>query len=392
MNQLSFSYRRVQKLILMFLLTLLGPCIAGIIGQRPLDTIIVWIFVSIFFYLGFLLYLEHTRVTGQLSRGMSNSFGLIFFVYLFGTLFTIAFSFLPGYCAPYMLFGIFCASAFEGKPGIYFSMYFACMAGMYNGGDDQVLTAVLLALLGALFCEWYTRSSNPVSISLFVICTSIAIPVCIQYLQVRQLQLLTIVITFAGAIVCSLFGIFLSPKLHYREVYDESISLDTIMDPAFHLQKEILKYSTADYNHAVKTSQVAARLAKEVAADEKLAAAGGFYYRVGKLEGEPFVENGIRLAQQNCFSERLIAILAEYNGQNMLPSSIESAIVHIADCLVTKFDLLDKDTFSSTWNRDIVVYQTMNEKSAEGLYDRSGLTMNQFLKIRELLVKEDLLS
>ena len=80
MNQLSFSYRRVQKLILMFLLTLLGPCIAGIIGQRPLDTIIVWIFVSIFFYLGFLLYLEHTRVTGQLSRGMSNSFGLIFFV------------------------------------------------------------------------------------------------------------------------------------------------------------------------------------------------------------------------------------------------------------------------------------------------------------------------
>ena len=76
----------------------------------------------------------------------------------------------------------------------------------------------------------------------------------------------------------------------------------------------------------------------------------------------------------------------------MLPSSIESAIVHIADCLVTKFDLLDKDTFSSTWNRDIVVYQTMNEKSAEGLYDRSGLTMNQFLKIRELLVKEDLLS
>lgn len=129
-----------------------------------------------------------------------------------------------------------------------------------------------------------------------------------------------------------------------------------------------------------------------MAADEKLAAAGGFYYRVGKLEGEPFVENGIRLAQQNCFSERLIAILAEYNGQNMLPSSIESAIVHIADCLVTKFDLLDKDTFSSTWNRDIVVYQTMNEKSAEGLYDRSGLTMNQFLKIRELLVKEDLLS
>ncbi len=86
-----------------------------------------------------------------------------------------------------------------------------------------------------------------------------------------------------------------------------------------------------------------------------------------------------------------MAILAEYNGVNKRPSSTESAIVQIADMIVTKFDLLDKDTFSSGWNREIVIYQTMNEKSAEGLYDESGLSMNQFLTIREMLVKEDLL-
>ena len=125
--------------------------------------------------------------------------------------------------------------------------------------------------------------------------------------------------------------------------------------------------------------------------DEKLARAGGFYYRVGKLEGEPFIENGVQLAQNNCFSERLVAILAEYNGVNRRPSFTESAIVQIADMIVTKFDLLDKDTFSSGWNREIVIYQTMNEKSAEGLYDESGLSMNQFLTIREALVKEELL-
>ena len=33
----------------------------------------------------------------------------------------------------------------------------------------------------------------------------------------------------------------------------------------------------------------------------------------------------------------------------------------------------------------------MNEKSSEGLYDHCGLSMNQFLKIRELLVKEEIL-
>ena len=99
----------------------------------------------------------------------------------------------------------------------------------------------------------------------------------------------------------------------------------------------------------------------------------------------------MRIAQDNCFSQRLVAILEEYNGQKRLPGSVESAIVQIAYMIVTKFDLLDKDTFSSTWNRDIVIYQSMNEKSAEGLYDCSGLSMNQFLTIRELLVKEELL-
>jgi len=74
----------------------------------------------------------------------------------------------------------------------------------------------------------------------------------------------------------------------------------------------------------------------------------------------------------------------------MLPiSTIESAIVHITDTLVTKFELLDRTTLSSSWNRDMVIYQTLNEKSASGIYDRSGLTMNQFIKIREFLSKEE---
>ena len=36
----------------------------------------------------------------------------------------------------------------------------------------------------------------------------------------------------------------------------------------------------------------------------------------------------------------------------------------------------------------MVIYQTLNEYSAAGLYDRSGLSMNMFLKIREYLVNE----
>ena len=70
-------------------------------------------------------------------------------------------------------------------------------------------------------------------------------------------------------------------------------------------------------------------------------------------------------------------------------SSKESAIVHMVDRVVTKLDLLDKETFSSNWNQDMVIYQTLNEESATGIYDESGLGMNQFLEIRDFLVKGD---
>ena len=42
----------------------------------------------------------------------------------------------------------------------------------------------------------------------------------------------------------------------------------------------------------------------------------------------------------------------------MAISTKESAIVHMVDKVVTKLDLLDKETFSTTWNQDMVIYQS----------------------------------
>ena len=94
------------------------------------------------------------------------------------------------------------------------------------------------------------------------------------------------------------------------------------------------------------------------------------------------------LARINYLPKEIIEILKEYNGEKELPSTIESAIIHIVDSVVAKFDVLDKGTLSSAWNQDIIVYQTLNENSAAGLYDKSGLGMNMYLKIRDYLIKE----
>ena len=142
--------------------------------------------------------------------------------------------------------------------------------------------------------------------------------------------------------------------------------------------------------HALKVAMIAGKCAAEICANEMEATAAGFCYRLGILEGEPFVEIGVRLAQENCFPDAVVQILSEYNGEQRLPSSKESAIVHMVDACVKKIELLSSQKLSSSWNQDMVIYQTLNELSASGIYDESGLSMNQFLKVRELLVREEI--
>lgn len=391
MTENAFSAKRMGKLVLLLLCSILLPVFCGVLHNVRLDHLIVWSFICLVCFLCFALFAERQRLQGDMSRGISNDYSLLTFIYLVCLLGACAGSFLPAFAAPVMALSVLCNGAFRSKLGVSLAVYFGLLVALFSeGGEYEVIAYVLLTLAGVFLTELFLQPGLRLWTGVIVVCLSVVIPVCCQYLMSHTLEVQMGLFTFAGSVV-TVFVLIWIPRLRSREAVAEEISLDTIMDEHYHLRREIERYSTVDYNHALRTSQVAARLAAGIGADEKLARAGGFYYRIGKLEGEPFIENGVRIAQDNCFSKRLVAILEEYNGEKRLPGSIESAIVQISDMIVTKFDLLDKDTFSSTWNRDIVIYQSMNEKSAEGLYDSSGLSMNQFLTIRELLVKEELL-
>ncbi len=387
----SFSTGRMKKLLLLLAASVVLPALCAVVRGARLDHLIVWCFLCVIFFLCTALFMEHERLNGLLEMGLGNSYAMHVFLYLIGLASASVFALLPAYTAPVMAVSALCCGTFRTRFGMVLGIFFSLLPALL--GENGVFAAVayvLLALLGVLFTELYEKKELRPWTTILIVSVSVILPACCRYLETHTLQPQTVIVPFFGSAL-TVLALRLAPSLRIRVAEAEEISLNTIMDEHYHLRKEILRYSSIDYDHAVRTANIAARVAQELGADVKLARAAAFYYRVGRLEGEPFVENGVRLAQQNCFPDRLVTILAEYNGINRLPSTIESAIVQIADMLVTKFDLLDKDTFSAGWNRDIVIYQSMNEKSTEGLYDRCGLSMNQFLKIRELLVKEEML-
>lgn len=391
MSELSFSSKRLARLIGLFLLSLVLPMLCGLLHNARIDQLIVWCFICSVCVVCFGVYVEYERLHEGTCMDMGNDYAMLTFVYLIGMAGACVAAFFPAYTAPVMAIGILCNGTFSTKIGAAMGVYFAVLAAVFCGTGLYTMAAyVTLAVVSIFLAELALDGRLCIWVGMLIISLSVVLPVCCCYLDTHALQPQVILITLPGSIL-TLLVVHILPGLRDRVQTEEEIGLDTIMDRQYHLQKMIEKYSSVDYDHALRVSRLAAKVAGELGADEKLTMAGGFYYRIGKLEGEPFIENGVRIAQQNCFPERLVQILEEYNGINRAPGTLESAIVQISDMIVTKFDLLDKDTFSAGWNRDIVIYQTMNEKSSEGLYDHCGLSMNQFLKIRELLVKEELL-
>ena len=62
----------------------------------------------------------------------------------------------------------------------------------------------------------------------------------------------------------------------------------------------------------------------------------------------------------------------------------------MCDVVVTKMELLsENESMRSNWNQDMVIYQTLNEYSQRGFYDESGLSINQFLLVRERMIREE---
>lgn len=391
MSELSFSSKRLARMVGLFVLSLLLPVICGLLHNTRIDQMIVWCFICGICAVCFGLYTEYERLHEGTGLDPGNDYSVLSFIYLTGMAGACVAAFFPAYTAPVLAIGILCNGTFPNRMGAAMAVYFALLSSVFCGAGAYTGAAyVTLAVISIFLAELALHRELRVWVGMLIVSMSVVVPACCCYLDTHTLQPQIFMITLPCSVL-TLVVVHILPKLRERFVSSEEISLDTIMDRQYHLQRMIENYSAVDYDHALRVSRVAAKVAKELGADEKLALAGGFYYRIGKLEGEPFIENGVRIAQQNCFPDRLVRILEEYNGINRPPGTLESAIVQISDMIVTKFDLLDKDTFSAGWNRDIVIYQSMNEKSSEGLYDQCGLSMNQFLKIRELLVKEEML-
>lgn len=388
-----FVVKRAVNIFLIFIVMLVSTSAICLFHDLWIDELLGMLIITVIFFTLFLFILEHNRSKRLIAGNRESDYHRVLIGYIISSAMCIISSFMPEFLKPVMLIPIlmiaYGSRAVALGTGIFLN---SILCLVLSASVQELVLYCLMTLFGCILAEAMDNSKMRIWCEIIIFCLCVSLPPLFHYITYQEIdQSLLLYGALEGVLICGL--LFLSygklMALRYQEVPE---LLDDLIADDYPMVRELAEFSKAEYNHARRVSSMAKKCASVVAADEKVCAAAGFYYRIGIIDGELIVRNGIKIAQQYCFPEPVIRIISEYNGEEALPSTVESAIVHMVDALIKKLEVLDKQkSMASEWNRDMLIYQTLNEFSADGLYDKSGLSMNMYLKIREFLVKEEAL-
>ncbi len=382
--------KRVKHYSIIVTLTVLLSLLLAAMGRSGLEGAVIYIITDVVFLSVVLYMLESSRLDAKLGSSRADHYGRIADWYGILCAAVFAFSFVPEFFYPAAAAALFLAMVSNAEIAITLNVFLCMLLCIAKGANFFAFASFCVQILiGAQLAKTMREKEMRPWGCVLLLSVSVCIPTLFDYLTYWKGNMSLIFTNFVLGAAAVLLYMLLADRVYDRKNQDDIGVYEKIIDEDYPYVVDIKRYSRVEYIRAVRAATICAKCAALIGANEPVASAAGFYYRLGLLEGDPVVENGVRLAQEGCFPEAGIEILAEYNGEKKLPSTRESAIVHMVDCCINKIEMLNRQNLSTDWNQDMVIYQTLNELSGTGIYDESGLSMNQFLKVREFLVCEE---
>lgn len=393
MKKNPVNVMRVIPLLIITVATIIFSGVLGLARELYWDEGICLSFVDMLFVMIFIYELEYDRRNRMIANNIATNFSRIAGGYVLCCLISLLFLVCPPFHTPVMLFPLIMCAVGNEFLGISTGLFFVIQYAMVFETDTYELVAYvfMVVLAGGLAKTLANRKARGyVSVLLFLI--NVIVSAIFGYLATQKSAPADYLYGgLCGAVTALFSGILFYRLRNGTDKELENCYLDILSDD-YPEVKKLQKWFPADYVHAKKVSETAVFVAKHLGFDSGLCGAAGFYYRLGKWSGSDYVQAGIERAQTLNFPMELIQIIAEYNGELYKPSTPESAIIHMIDALTVKLEALDSNVTKNAWNQEMIIYQILNDFSGAGLYDESGLSMNQFLKVREFLVKEKLFS
>ena len=384
------SRKRTTKMIMIFLVMAAFSLLMGIVKEMLLDQLLCLVVLDLVFFAILSFLLEHQRLEGRLSGNRTTDYNRVLLGVVLASLLGAICGFLPEFIRPVLAIAIVMTGFSSEWLGLCVSIYYSIiLAVTCEMSVNELISYILLALAcSMLFAAWENAKLKK-SFILILCCLQTIIPTLFYYIEYQECKLDILLISLLFGVLLTLALQFIYDKVRYFREQEIHNLIQDMLDEEYSAAKELRSFSMKEYEHGQLVSKVARECARIAGADETLCAVAGLYYRIGILRGEQIAENGMMVAAEKCFPEKVYQIIKEYYGVIELPSSPESAIVQMIDGVLCRMEEMRANDEMNDWNKDMAIYHTLTEFSSNGMYNKSGLSMHKFLEIREYLVKED---
>ena len=389
-----------EKISLYRVLPILGIVISAItvagmlcyVNELESNQIVCVIFLVIAFLPLIIFELTFERRREMLGKNKQTTYQRAMNGFFIGSLVMLGISFMPEYFRPVLLLPVIMSGFSNDILGLIVGMFFNVLLAFTTGGSFyELLTYTMLILVGSMLSKLIKYVEYRLFVGMIYLFSSVLFPNIFSYFMNETIELGNLVLGLVNGLVAAIYVIVLYPNIRERTNREKHYYYGDILADEYVQVRTIRNTSPADYYHARKVSEIACKYALQLELDADLASAAGFYYRLGTWRGGPPIESGVWMANKLCFPDELVQILREYNGTDDLPSTPESALVHIIDGVLCKLELSESEVETSQWDKEVLIHQTLNDFSSAGLYDKAGISINTFIKIREWLLKEELL-
>lgn len=392
MREEKISIHRILPIIGMTVSAIIAAGILSYINKLEGKQILCVIFLVIAFMPIIIFELTYERHREMIGNNRKTTYKRVAVGFVICNLIMLGISFMPEYFRPVLLLPVVMSAFSNDILGLITGMFFNILLAFTTGGSfHELLAYTMLVLVGGMLSKTLKQVEYRLYIGIIYLFSSVLFPNLFYYFANESIPFGNLILGSINGCVVSVFVIALYPNMREKTVREKHYYYGDILADEYKIVRQIRRNSPADYYHARKVSEIVYRYASQLGLKADLAAAAGFYYRLGKWEGGPPIESAVRKAVQLCFPDELIQILREFNATDELPSTQESALVHMVDGVLCKIEKYEAELETSQWNKEILIHQILDEFSSDGLYDNSAMSINSFIKIRDWLTQEALL-
>ncbi len=386
----SFKGTDYLKLLAMVIYTVFAGGLAlFFLGKSSVNMTLLLCYI-ILFSAGFLFVIEYEYIIEESAVDIHRALSQIMITYLILFTLNILTVFLP------VRVSLVLASAY------IFSVYASAAAGLmlasFMGLSVVILTdaslnymvgIIFLSIIGSIARKGFKQKQYRVFFIIPMFILSVAVYLTTYVADVSILDYKAIIIAFIEAIVNSIV-IMIIMSFDKKVIENDELLGDygRTLEEDFPLVLFVRQLGDERFIHSRSVAKISYKAAKAIGLDEKLCSSAGFYYSLCDNDEKDPVEYAVDVGLRAGLPIEVLRLLKEYQALKNPISRRETALVDLVDTAVGDVMEADKKGINDKVEYTLIVSAAFDRLSKTGRYDECGLSMNQFLKIRDIVINE----